>query len=145
MTNMHQHEKSPQRTRVHRQLNDAHGYLLAVHKALLDHERVRYERAHGPIGSPGEVLQLGINDPWFAWLRPLTALITQMDEFVSSKTPPDITLGPALLKQSRALLTPAENAGPFQSQYLQLIQESPEIAAAHAQWKLMLRQLDRDP
>ena len=66
-------------------LNLVHGALLSVHKALLDHERERFEVKYGSMGAPGDVLRLVIHDPWFAWLRPLTALITQVDEFVSSK------------------------------------------------------------
>src|SRR5690349_1128524 len=59
---------------LRRRLDLAHGGLLRVHKALLDHERVRYERERGRVGGPGEFLQIVINDPWFAWLRPVSEL-----------------------------------------------------------------------
>lgn len=46
--------------------------LLRLHKALLDDERVSYERVHGRIPSNGAFLQLVLGDAWFAWLRPLS-------------------------------------------------------------------------
>ena len=42
-------------------------------------ERWREARPPG-IPGPGEFLQLVINDPWFAWLRPITSLIADIDE-----------------------------------------------------------------
>ena len=38
--------------------------LLRLHKALLDDERVAYERVHGRIPSNGAFLQLALNDAW---------------------------------------------------------------------------------
>jgi hypothetical protein len=73
---------------LRRRLNEAHGGLLRVHKALLDHERVRYERERGPIDGPGEFLQLVISDPWFAWLHPISELAVQIDEAVPAKSRP---------------------------------------------------------
>src|SRR4051812_41675850 len=66
---------------VRERFDRVHQGLIVVHKQLLDHERIRYERQHGRIPSAGEFLRLAIEDPWFAWFRPLTALITQIDEF----------------------------------------------------------------
>ena len=51
-----------------------------------------------------------IRDPFFAWLRPMSALIVQIDEFVMSKEPTDPADGRALLAQARALLTPDDPA-----------------------------------
>ena len=36
--------------------------LIALHKALLDAERTRYGRAHGPIENPHQALQLVLRD-----------------------------------------------------------------------------------
>ena len=54
--------------------------LLRLHKALLDDERVSYERVHGRIPSNGAFLQLVLGDAWFAWLRPLSQLMAKLDE-----------------------------------------------------------------
>ena len=48
--------------------------LLRLHKALLDSERVSYERVHGRIETNGAFFQLVLGDAWFAWLRPLTTI-----------------------------------------------------------------------
>ena len=63
------------------------GASSALHKTLLDGERRTYERVHGPIGSPGAFLQLLLNDPWFAWLRPMTSLVVVIDEALAAKEP----------------------------------------------------------
>ena len=49
-------------------LEVARTLLLKVHRALLEAERVRYEKARGRIENNSAFLQLVINDPWFDWL-----------------------------------------------------------------------------
>ncbi len=136
-------QPSPNASRLNAQLNAAHGSLLAIHKALLDHERARYERERGAIRSPGDLLQLVINDPWFAWLRTLSGLITQIDEFISSKDPAAPGEGEALLAQSRKLTSLGSDGGEFQREYQRALQESSEVALAHGQWRLIVNQMDR--
>src|SRR4051812_20535657 len=53
-------------------LNETRDALLNLHKALVDSERVRYEKVVGEIKSPSHFLQLLTDDPWFAWLHPLS-------------------------------------------------------------------------
>ena len=62
--------------------------LLALHKALVDSERIGYEQTMGTIPSPNHFLQLLMKDPWFAWLQPLSQLIVSMDEAMDAKEPP---------------------------------------------------------
>src|SRR5258706_12324570 len=54
--------------------------ILELHKALLDAQRIRYEREHGRIQSAGELLGLVLEHPPFAWLRTLSALIARLGE-----------------------------------------------------------------
>jgi len=56
--------------------------LLDLHKSLMDAQRVRYEREHGRIQTPNEFLGLLLEHPSFAWLRSLSALIAQLDEWI---------------------------------------------------------------
>ena len=63
--------------------------LLRLHKALLDDERVSYERVHGRIASNGEFLQLVLGDAWFAWLRPLSQLMAKLDGLGEEDELPD--------------------------------------------------------
>ncbi len=54
--------------------------LLRLHKALLDAQRIRYERDNGRVESRGELLDLVLQDASFEWLRVLSALIARLDE-----------------------------------------------------------------
>jgi hypothetical protein len=114
--------------------------LLRLHKALLDDERVSYERVHGPIPSNGAFLQLTLNDGWFAWLRPLSKLIAQLDEFTEADGPSAREEVPALLASVRALLTPSEAGEGFGRQYYEALQRNPDVVLEHAAVKTLLLQ-----
>src|SRR5207247_11296797 len=58
--------------------------LLQLHKALLDAQRIRYERENGRVESRGELLALVLEDASFEWLRVLSALIARLDELADS-------------------------------------------------------------
>ncbi len=104
--------------------------LLHLHKMLLDAERERYEREHGGISSTGQLLQLVISDPWFAWLHPLSELIVAMDEWMEA---PEASVGTKLLDQTRALLKPGAGTGTFQQEYDRFVQADPKVVVLHAE------------
>src|SRR4051812_21279066 len=81
------HELSGTRARGSR-MNDVRRRLLELHKALVDVERESYERARGRM-TDGEFLKALIEDPAFAWLGPLTALIVRLDEMEGDDVPRD--------------------------------------------------------
>lgn len=120
-------------------LDGVHRFFLTIHKAILDHELMGYERKHGHIDTPGQAFHLAINDSWFEWLRTLSGLITQIDEFTSSRDPFDAGRAHALIRQSRQMMMPDQSGNPFQREYARVIQESPEIASPHGEWKGLLR------
>jgi hypothetical protein len=106
--------------------------LLGLHKILLELERVRYERANGRINDMFQLLNLTINDPAFAWLRPLSALIVQIDEKLDDKENPLTSAqAVALRKEVRVLLTPNQVGADFQRNYHWALQESPDAVIAH--------------
>ena len=92
--------------------------LLALHKVVVDSERVSYEQTVGPIQSPGHFLQLLTGDPWFAWLQPLSQLIVAMDEALEEKEPLTLAGADALVKQTRLLLVASESWFARTSRYL---------------------------
>jgi hypothetical protein len=114
--------------------------LLRLHKALLDDERVSYERVHGRISSNGALLQLVLNDAWFAWLRPLSQVIAKIDELSEEKEPLVREEIPALLVSVRTLLTPTEAGEGFSRQYHDALQRSPDVVLAHAAARALLTQ-----
>ena len=59
-------------------LSELREAMLLLHKTLLESERVTYEATFGKIQSPYQFLTLVMDDPWFAWLAPMTQLITAM-------------------------------------------------------------------
>ncbi len=114
--------------------------LLRLHKALLDDERVAYERVHGRISSNGELLQLVLNDAWFAWLRPLSQVIAKFDE-LSEATEPSTSEGISVLLISvQTLLMPTEAGEGFGRQYYDALQRSPDVVLAHAAARALLMQ-----
>jgi hypothetical protein len=114
--------------------------LLRLHKALLDDERVSYERVHGRISSNGELLQLVLNDAWFAWLRPLSQVIAKIDELSEENEPSAHEEIPALLVSVRTLLMPTEAGEGFSRQYHEALQRSPDVVLAHAAARALLVQ-----
>jgi hypothetical protein len=108
--------------------------LLVLHKALLDSERTSYEIVHGPIASPAAFLQLLINDNWFAWLRPITTLVVQIDETLAAKKPPATSRDfERLVNDTRALLSPSREANGFWQRYSGVMQRDPGVAVVHGE------------
>jgi hypothetical protein len=102
--------------------------LLDLHKALLDSERTHYEIQHGPLASPAAFLQLLISDERFAWLRPTTTLLVQIDEALAAKKPP--ATQPALEQLRRdigALFSPSRDPEGFWKRYSPVIQRDPAV------------------
>ena len=106
--------------------------VMLLHRALLESERLRYERLFGRVTSSADLLQLVLHDPWFAWLRPLSALIVAMDERMDPDAEPGVATPESLLEQARALVR-ADEVGPdFQSHYHDALQRDPAVVMAHA-------------
>lgn len=106
--------------------------LLVLHKALLDSERTAYEIVHGPIGSPAAFLQLLINNDRFAWLRPITTLLVQIDETLAAKKPPATTKDfERLIVDTRALLSPSSETNGFWKHYSNAVERDPGVAIHH--------------
>ena len=113
--------------------------LLRLHKALLDDERVIYERVHGRIASNGAFLQLVLGDAWFAWLRPLSQLMVQLDTLDEEDEVSASGQIIALLASVRVLLTPSEEGDGFGRHYYDALQREPDAGLAHAAVKALLR------
>ncbi len=121
------------------QLDNLSRALLRLHKALLDDERVSYERVHGRIPSNGEFLQLVLGDAWFAWLRPLSQLIVKLDEVGKEDTLPDGPDTPTLIASIRTLLSPSEEGNGFGRHYYEALQREPDVVLAHAAIRKLLQ------
>ncbi|TAL06130.1 MAG: hypothetical protein EPO07_02360 [Verrucomicrobia bacterium] len=107
--------------------------LLKLHKALVESERVSYEQTLGKITSPNHFLQLLTNDPWFAWLHPLSQLIVAMDEALDAKEPLTPAMVEPLVRQARALLVASETGEGFSRHYDDALQRDPDVIFAQAE------------
>ncbi len=105
--------------------------LLQLHKALLDGERLAYERRHGPIGSNGQFFQLVLTHSDFAWLRDLSRLMAELDDLSGrSGSSAAGTIG-ELLSALRRLLTPVEGGEAFGGRYYEALQRDSDVVLAH--------------
>jgi len=102
--------------------------VLHLHRLLVEIERRDYERAHGRL-SAGALLHNLIHDVTFAWLRPLTTLIAQMDELMDG--PPDEEAMGTSVGELRDLLRPDAEGNDFQKRYAALLQQEPDLVVAH--------------
>ena len=107
--------------------------LLRLHKVVLDSERGTYEREIERIHSPGQFLDLVMNDPWFAWLRELSQLIVLIDETLDAEEGGPADSGERLRKQARSLLVPAEEGKGFARHYFEALQRDPAVVVAHGE------------
>jgi len=120
-------------------LRDVRTAILRLHKALLDSEKVVYEKHHGKIRSKGEFFQLVVSGDWFSWLRPFSQYIVKVDETLSSKEPATLEEVNELLEEARSLVKPAEEGTDTQKRYYEAIQRDPNIALMHAEVSDLLR------
>jgi redox-sensitive bicupin YhaK (pirin superfamily) len=106
--------------------------LRRLHKALLDAERLDYERSFGRIGSDFYLLQLAAEDPQFAWLRALSTVMLDVDALVASGQDLSATEMRLLATRIRAMLLAGGRMTPFQHRYQRALQEHPEVIMAHS-------------
>lgn len=118
---------------IRQRLTDLRLALLKLHKALVDSERVGYEKTMGKIQSPNHFLQLLTNDPWFAWLHSLSQLIVAMDEALDAEEPLTAAKVDALANQSKLMLVASENSDGFPGHYYEAMQRDPDVVLMHAE------------
>ncbi len=101
-----------------------HARLLELHRMLLALVRVDYEKEHGPVANPGAMLQLVIGHEAFAWLRPLSKLLVDLDD---EDLVPDAGAARAAVER----LMSAGNV--FWERYSEVLQSTPAVALEHAE------------
>jgi catechol 2,3-dioxygenase len=126
----------PTRTR----LQDMRQRLLNLHKVLLEDAKTAYELDRGRVGSNASLLQLVINDPWFAWLHQLSELVVRIDEWLQGDTPATEADGLTLLEHVARLLSPEHGPHEFARRYYEALQRQPAVIVAHAEVRRILKQ-----
>jgi hypothetical protein len=128
-----------ERDGVRQRLTELREALLRLHKTLLDSERATYEQTFGKIASPYQFLHLLTTDPWFAWLRPVTQLVSAMDEMLDAKLPLTVAGVDALATQAKALLVATAGGEGFSGHYDEALQRDPDVVFAHAAAARLIR------
>jgi hypothetical protein len=102
--------------------------LRPLHKSLIDVTVISYEKERGRIPGPGALFQLVVHDPYFAWLRPMSGLMAQIDEALDeSEKPVDSAHFRSRIED---LIT--EGGHHFSRRYLEVLQNEPEVVMNHA-------------
>jgi catechol 2,3-dioxygenase len=113
-------------------LRELRTQLLDLHKVLLEDSRVAYELDRGRVGTTANLLQLVINDPWFAWLHSLSELIVRIDELLGKDAPSTEADANTLFEAVEKLLTASESGEGFSRRYFDALQRQPAVVLAHA-------------
>lgn len=113
--------------------------LLELHKSMLDAQRIEYERAFGRIETSGEFLGLVLNHPEFEWIRALSALVAQLDEWTDDKSAATEDELAGIVQALRALIRREEGSNPaFSARYWKMVHDEPAVTVAHVKtWRLV--------
>lgn len=110
------------------------GALRELHRVALAATQQSFEKLHGPVRGPGELLQLALEDPLFAWLRPLSRQMAALDELAAGEE-----LGIADVDAARAAVAGLlRGSAELQPTYLIYLQEEPDLVLAHAAVRRLL-------
>lgn len=105
-------------------LKDLSKAFLRLHKTLLDAAKLEYEAKNGRIAGVNVYFQLVIDDPHFAWLRKMSALIALIDEAVSIRRPATEAAVQALFGEARILLNFEDADEDFNNKFQIALQNS---------------------
>lgn len=118
----------PARAKLRAALRDLSQALLPLHRALIEAAKSDYAFAFEPVTGPTHLLRLLGDDPFFAWLKPVTALIVDIDEMVR------VDFEPADAKKIAGRVEDLfkGNGGDFATHYIPILQRDVDVAIAHA-------------
>jgi len=118
------------------QLRALSGKLQDLHAHALD-----VVRELNPSVNPGTLLDRLVNDPQWAWLRSLSALIADIDHVLAQKQPLDDRDRAVVAAHARGMLYGEGELvnGEFLDRYRPLLQMSPSLASVHGEVKGLLR------
>lgn len=112
--------------------------LLDLHRTLIDAQRIEYERVRGRVETRGEFLGLVLNHPDFEWIRKLSALIAELDEWAEDEDSASEPGYDGIVEALRSLIRP-DGADPgFGGRYWKMVEANPDVTVAHVKtWRLV--------
>lgn len=104
---------------------------------MVDMEREMYEGLHGK-QTPGQFLNLLLEDEDMAWLRRFSMLIVEIDEMFDLKDGVTPDLIDAHIQKVRELVAMSEADDYFKDKYQYSLQHDANAAGLHSQLKTLL-------
>ena len=122
---------SPERARLREALRETSRALIPLHRHLINAAKSDYAFAYSKDVSATQLVDLLQNDPFFAWLKPFTGVIVDIDEMARADfDPADVK---PILGRVEGIL-----AG---TQYIEMLQREVDVASAHAALRAVLQRL----
>ena len=82
-----------------------------------------------------------INDPWFAWLHPLSELVVRIDETIEPDSPATRPTARRSWNRSSACWHPPKHGETFARRYFEALQRQPSVVLAHADVRRILKSM----
>ena len=115
-------------------LNELGNELKVLHQRLIAATQKDFEKLHGRVPGAGALLQLVVDDPLFAWLRPLSRAIAAIDELAAAEE----TDSAAVVDAYRSVSNLINEPGEFRATYLVYLQSDADVVMTHAALRRLL-------
>ncbi|HKO58244.1 MAG TPA: hypothetical protein VJ276_20430 [Thermoanaerobaculia bacterium] len=130
----------PERAEWRAALREISRALIPLHRALIDAARDDYAFGYAPVEGPSHLLRLLNDDPFFAWLKPMTTLIVDIDEMARADFDRD-AVGAIAARLDRLFGADVDSA--FAERYVPILQRDVDVAVGHAAVRQALGRLRR--
>jgi hypothetical protein len=128
----------PARARRRAALRETSKALLPLHRGLIDAAKNDYAAATTLAATPTQLVRLLTDDPFFSWLKPVTALIVDIDEMARIDfEPADVV---AIADRIDRLFA-ANAEGEFAARYIPILQRDVDVAISHAALRQAVKKL----
>ena len=118
-------------------LKGARDLLLKLHKNLVDHERSIWEGINGP-ATPGQFLNVLLEDADFSWLRKFSTLIVDIDEMFAQKDGFSGEIVDLHLAKLRDLVAMKDEDEDFKAKYQAALQQDLDAASRQGDLRAIL-------
>src|SRR5437660_2549905 len=124
---------SPERAELRATLREISKSLIPLHRHLIDAAKSDYAFAYEADVSPTQLVNLLQDDPFFAWLKPLTSVIVDIDEM--ARTDFEVADVTAIVDRIEKLLG--------ETKYIEMLQRDIDVATGHAALRRVMQRLKR--
>jgi len=128
----------PVRAQQRAALRETSKTLIPLHRALIEAAKADYAAATMMGTTPTQLLRLLTDDPFFAWLKPVTALIVDIDEMARVDFAPEDV---AKIADRIDRLFGLTGEASFAEKYIPMLQRDVDVAIGHAALRQALRKL----